>query len=174
MTAILAMLAGAIIGACVALVLYVIGFGVELINCACQIITCDCDGGDAIPGMWSSSSFVSVLLFCAIAGAIIGLVYGIYKMKVKADEEARRRVAVNSEEARKQRVNWASEIKEKSLNVANICAKNKRINKNLISTTYQASNQMTEIINELTRVTEKQGKVDSLAEELSKKGGASL
>lgn len=35
MTAILCMLAGAGIGAGVVLILYVLGFGVELLNCAC-------------------------------------------------------------------------------------------------------------------------------------------
>lgn len=86
MTAILCMLAGAGIGAGVVLILYVLGFGVELLNCACQILTCNCDGGDAIPWMWSGDSFGHVLLFCTIAGAVIGLIYGIYKMKATADE----------------------------------------------------------------------------------------
>jgi hypothetical protein len=45
MTAILCMLAGAGIGAGVAVLLYVLGFGIELLNCACQILTCNCDGG---------------------------------------------------------------------------------------------------------------------------------
>ena len=62
MTAILCMLAGAGIGAGVVLILYVLGFGVELLNCACQILTCNCDGGDAIPWMWSGDSFGHVLL----------------------------------------------------------------------------------------------------------------
>lgn len=70
MTAILCMLAGAGIGAGVVLILYVLGFGVELLNCACQILTCNCDGGDAIPWMWSGDSFGHVLLFCTIADAV--------------------------------------------------------------------------------------------------------
>ena len=111
MTAILCMLAGAVIGAGVALILYVLGFGVELLNCACQILTCNCDGGNAIPGMWSGDSFGHALLFCTIAGAAIGLIYGICKMKVAADEETARRNAENSEEARKQRVKWADDEK---------------------------------------------------------------
>ena len=121
MTAILWMLGGAAAGAGVALILYVLGFGVELLNCACQILTCNCDGGDAIPGMWSGDSFGPVLLFWTIAGAVIGLIYGIYKMKAAADEETARRNAENSEEARKQKVKWADEAKQKALNVNNIC-----------------------------------------------------
>lgn len=172
MTAILWMLGGAATGAGVALILYVLGFGVELVNCACQILTCNCDGGDAIPGMWSGDSFLHVLLFCAIGGAVIGLIYGIYKMKAAADEETARRNAENSEEARKQRVKWADEVKQKALNVNNTCERNKSADKPLVSTTYQASSQMKEIINELIKAAELQGKVDSIADELSKKGGA--
>lgn len=171
MAAILCMLAGAGIGAGVALILYVLGFGVELLNCACQILTCNCDGGDAIPGMWSGDSFGHVLLFCTIAGAVIGLIYGVYKMKAAADEEAARKKAENSEEARKQRVKWADEVKQKALNVNNTCERNKSSDKPLVSTTYESSSRMKDIINELTKAAELQGKVDSIADEMTKKGG---
>lgn len=173
MTAILSMLAGAGIGAVVAVALYILGFGVELINCACQIITCDCDGGDAIPAMWEGGSFVSVLMFCAIAGAVIGLIYGIYKMKIASDEAARLRDAANSEEARKQRIKWAGEVKQKALNVANTCDKNAKDYKPLISPTYQADSQMKSIINELADAAELRGKVDAMANDTKSKGGVS-
>lgn len=173
MTAILCMLAGAGIGAGVALLLYVLGFGVELINCACQIITCDCDGGDAIPAMWEGGSFISVLLFCTIAGAVIGLIYGIYKMKVASDEEARRRAAADSEEAKKQRIKWAGEVKQKALTVANTCEKNAKEYKALISPNYKADSQMDAIMKELANAAELKGKVDAMANDTKTKGGAS-
>lgn len=173
MTAILAMLAGAGIGAGVAIALYVLGFGVELINCACQIITCDCDGGDAIPGMWDGGSFVSVLLFCTIAGAVIGLIYGIYKMKVASDEAARLRDAANSEEAKNQRIKWAGEVKQKALSVANSCEKNGKDYKALISPNYKADSQMETIMKELANAAELKGKVDAMANDTKTKGGAS-
>lgn len=173
MTAILAMLAGAGIGAGVALALYVLGFGVELINCACQIITCDCDGGDAIPAMWEGGSFWSVLLFCTIAGAVIGLIYGIYKMKVASDEEARRRAAADSEEAKNQRIKWAGEVKQKALSVANGCEKNAKDYKPLISPNYKADSQMDTIMKELANAAELKGKVDAMANDTKMKGGAS-
>ena len=173
MTAILSMLAGAGIGAGVALALYVLGFGVELLNCACQIITCDCDGGDAIPAMWEGGSFWSVLLFCTIAGAVIGLIYGIYKMKVASDEAARLRDAANSEEAKKQRMKWAGEVKQKALSVANTCDKNAKAYKPLITPEYKANAQMDSIINELANASELKGKVDAMANDTKTKGGAS-
>ena len=173
MTAILAMLAGAGIGAGVAIVLYILGFGIELINCACQIITCDCNGGDAIPAMWEGGSFMSVLLFCTIAGAVIGLIYGIYKMKVASDEEARRRAAADSEEAKKQRIKWAGEVKQKALSVANTCEKNAKDYKALISPNYKADSQMDTIMKELANAAELKGKVDAMAKNKKTKGGAS-
>lgn len=173
MTAILAMLAGAAIGAGVAVALYVLGFGAELINCACQIVTCDFDGGDAIPSMWEDGSFVSVLLFCTIAGAVIGLIYGIYKMKVASDEAARRRDAANSEEAKNQRIKWASEIKQKASSVEITCDKNAKEYKNLISPVYKSDIQMDMIINELANAAELKGKVDAIVYDINTKGGVS-
>lgn len=171
MTAILWMLGGALIGAVVSLILYVLGFGIEILNCACQIITCNCSGDDAIPGMWEDGAFFNVLIFCAIAGAIIGLIYGLYKMKIASDEEAARKSAEDSEAARQQRVKWAEEIKQKALTVSGTCDKNKSADKPLVSTTYQASSKMKDILFELTKVAELQGKVDSIADDLTERGG---
>lgn len=162
---------GVIIGAGIAIVLYILGFGIEFINCACNIITCNCDGGDALPQMWENGAFGSVITFCMICGAVLGMIYGIIKAKMKKDEEIAKRNAEIAEEERKQRVEWANEIKKKALDVNNICNKNKSQNKPLVHTSYKAEAQMKEIMNELTKVAEIQGKIDSIAEELSKKEG---
>ena len=161
---------GAAIGIGSAICLFIVGFCIEVLNLGCAILTCDCDK----PTVFDWSGMWGLLAICTIAGAIIGCVYGIYKAKQESDAEAARRKAESSEEARRQRVKWAGEVKQKALNVNNTCSGNKTADKPLVSTTYKATTQMTEIMNELTRVAEKQGKVDSLAEELSKKGGASL
>lgn len=163
-------LKGAILGTVGAVCLYVAGFFIEFLNFGCAILTCDCDK----PMVFNWSGMWGVLIICVIGGAVVGLFYGIYKEKEERDAETARRNAENSEEARKQRVKWAGEIKQKALNVSITCSGNKAGDKPLVSTTYKANTQMTEIMNELTRVAEKQGKVDSLAEELSKKGGVSL
>ena len=161
---------GAAIGIGSAICLFIVGFCIEVLNLGCAILTCDCVYLSVFfwSGMWG------LLAICTIAGAIIGCVYGIYKAKQESDAEAARRKAESSEEARRQRVKWAGEVKQKALNVNNTCSGNKTADKPLVSTTYKATTQMTEIMSELTRVAEKRGKVDSLAEELSKKGGASL
>lgn len=173
MKAIITTLAGACIGAIAAIALYILGFCVELLNCACQIITCDCDGGDAIPIMWEGGTFWSILLFCTIAGAVIGLIYGIYKMKAESDEEARRRAAAESEAAKNQRIKWAGEVKQKALSVANICEKNAKEYKAPISPIYKANSQMDVIMKELANAAELKGKVDAMANDTKTKGGAS-
>lgn len=163
-------LKGAAIGAGGAVCLFIAGFFIELLNLGCAILTCDCDK----PMVFDWSGMWGLLLICVIGGAIIGLFYGIYKAKEESDAETARKNAEASEEARKQRVRWAGEVKQKALNVNNTCSGNKSSNKPLVSTTYKSAAQMTDILNELTTVTEKQGRIDSLAEELSKKGGASV
>lgn len=170
MTAILSMLAGAGIGAGFALALYALGILAELVNCACQIVTCDCDGDALIPDMWSGDSFLSVLLLCTIAGAVIGLIYGIVKMKIASNEKARIRDVANSEEAKRQRIKWADEVKQKALSVAKTCEKNAKEYKPLITPTYKADSQMDEIIKELAAAAELKGKVDSMAND-TRKGG---
>lgn len=164
------MIKGAAYGGLGAVGLFIAGFVLEIANFGCAILTCDCDK----PMMFDWSGMWSLLLICVIGGAVIGLFYGFYKAKEASDADAARIAAENSEEARKQRAKWASEVKQKALNVNNTCSRNKTSDKPLVSTTYKANAQMTEIMNELTKVAEKQGKVDSLAEELSKKGGASV
>lgn len=164
------MMKGAFYGGLSAGGLFVAGFLLELANLGCAILTCDCDK----PMIFDWSGMWGLLLIFIIGGAVVGLFYGFYKAKEASDEDAARRAAESSEEARKQRAKWASEVKQKALNVTNTCAKNKAADNPLVSTTYKANSQMTDIMNELTKVAEKQGKVDALAEELSKKGGASV
>lgn len=172
MTIILCLLAGAVIGALVAVLLYILGFGVELLNCTCQIISCNFNGGDAIPGMWHSDTFLHVLIFCSVAGGIIGLVYGIVITKAEIDEEITYKNEANSEKEKQQRVIWAGEIKKKALRVNNTCDENnKEFNKPIVITNYESSNQIGKIMNELIKVTELEGKVGSIVNDLEKKGG---
>lgn len=122
----------------------------------------------------SDPAVQSCILFSTIIGTVIGVAYGV--VQTLQDRNASQKAAEldQSASAKRQRVTWASEVKQKALSVNTTCFKNKVTDKALISTTYKASIQMTEIMNELVKVTEKQGKVDSLAGELSEKGGASV
>lgn len=173
MTAILWLLGGAAIGAGVGLAIYILGFCVELINCACHIISCNCDFGNAIPSMWESESFLMVLIFCSICGAIIGFIYGLFKMKSINDAKIAKQNAEISEAARIQRVQWAAEIKQKSLTVSDTCESNHKSFSPLVSTTYTASAEMEKIMKEFAKVAELKGKVDVVANDFKKKGGTS-
>lgn len=104
-------LVGAGLGALSAFALYILGFGLELLNCACQILTFNCDGGDAIPFLWEDGSFWKVLIFCTIAGTVIGFIYDVVHAKMKADEERAKKEAAQSEEAKQRRIKLAQDIK---------------------------------------------------------------
>lgn len=158
MTAISTMLAGTGIGACVALALYVLAVFTEVLS------------GNAVPGWFT---FLSILPFFTIAGTVIGLISGIYKMKVASDKEARRRAAADSEEAKQQRIKWADEVKKKALSVANICDKNAKAYNALIVPIYKADAQMDAIIGELANAAELKGKIDAMANDIKSKGGIS-
>ena len=93
--------------------------------------------------------------------------------KVASDEEAARRAAANSEEAKRQRIKWAGEVKQKALSVANTCEKNSKEYRPLISATYKSDPQMDAIVNELANAAELKGKVDAMADDTKTKGGAS-
>ena len=75
-----------------------------------------------------------------------------------------------TEEARRQRERWAGEVKQKALNINNSCTSNNNTSKTIVSTSFKASLQMKEIMDELTKAAEIQGKVDSISNELAAGG----
>lgn len=113
---------------------------------------------------------LGVILIFAVFGGIFGMIQTVQDNDAvqKATELEQRAFA------EKQRAIRASDVKQKALNLSNTCSKNKSDDKPLVTATYEANVKMAEIMNELVKVAEKQGKVDSVAEELSKKGGASV
>lgn len=160
---------GAGIGLAASICLIVLGFACDFVSCACAIISCE--------GTYSSMSdgilenFGGICLFCVIAGAVIGLVYGLYKMKEESDEETARRLAAQSEADREQRKKWASEIRQKALKVEQTCKTNAESMKApLVSATYKADAMMELIAGELTHISELQGKIDAMAAEVKKEG----
>lgn len=170
---------GALSGLCIGLVLgYFVGCE-SAFTCAevwLQAIF-GCGDSSFIGGCQEFTSNPAVkncIIFSTAICTLIGGAYGTFQ--TLQDQNAAQKVAEleQSTSAKKQRATWANEVKQKALNVNNTCSKNKASYKPLVSTTYKSNAQMTEIINELTKIAEKQGKVNSLAEELSKKGGASV
>ena len=133
-------LVGAALGALSALALYVLGFGLELLNCACQIVTFNCDGGDAIPFLWQDGSFWKVLIFCTVAGAVIGLIYDIVHAKAKADEEKAKKEAEQSEAAKQRRMKLAQKAKSSAQSkLEQVYTLQKQVEKYNITTRYVGS-----------------------------------
>lgn len=157
---------GAVAGAIGAGCLFVVGFFIELLNEGWAILTCDCDRKMVFDwsGMWG------LLLLCIIGGAVIGMVYGIYKAKEESDAERARRDAEKSEAARKQRIKWANEVKQKALNVNNMCEENSRNISPLVNSIYKADAQMELILSEFANASELMGKIDAIAEDVQKGG----
>lgn len=165
-------LLGGGIGACIAIALYALGFGVEILNCACQIITCNCEGEDAIPGMWKDGSFTSMLIFCIIGGLIVGFVLGVAMAKKDYDNELAKRNAKNAEEELSQKILWANDAKGKVLEVVKNCENNFETVEPLVSTEYMAEIKMDNIMKELASISELKKTVDKIADDV-KKGGTS-
>lgn len=168
MTIFLCLLAGAGIGLGVSVVIWILSFIWSLLNCTCNILSCNWNA--SVPDPMGGDAFLHTLLFCVIGGAIIGLIVGIVETKAKIDEETAKRNAANSEEARRQREIWAGEVKQKALNISNSCTSNNNTSKTIVSTSFKASLQMKEIMDELTKAAEIQGKVDSISNELEAGG----
>lgn len=168
MTIFLCLLAGAGIGLGAAVALWLLSVVWSLLSCTCQIVSCNWNA--STPEPMGGDAFFHVLLFCVIGGVIIGLIVGIVKTKAKVDEETAKRNAANSEEARRQRERWAGEVKQKALNINNSCTSNNNTSKTIVSTSFKASLQMKEIMDELTKAAEIQGKVDSISNELAAGG----
>ena len=164
MTIFLCLLAGAGIGLGVSIIIWVLSFVWSLLSCACNILSCNWNASS--PDPMGMDTFLHILLFCVIGGAVIGLIVGIVKTKAKIDEEAAKRNAASSEEARRQRERWAGEIKQKALQLNNSCTSNNNIDKVIVSTSFKSSPQMKEIMEELNKAAEIQGKVDSISNEL--------
>lgn len=170
---------GALIGLCIGLVLsFFVGCEAacscteDWINAFFGFGNATCAGG--CQEFTSDPAVRNCILYSTLICAVIGGAYGAFQ--TLQDKNAAKKAAEleQSASAKKQRVTWASEVKQKALNVNNTCTKNKSTDKPLVNTTYKANAQMTDIMNELTKVAEKQGKVDALSEELSKEGGTSV
>ena len=113
-----------------------------------------------------------MIIIYTIGGvAIIGLAYGIYKMKASDEEAARKRAEDSKELNSNLQIKWDFQVKQKALDVKNVCESNMALNKPLVLTTFQASTQMKDITKELSKVAELKGKIDSITEDLVKKGG---
>lgn len=161
---------GALLGALASVATFVLGFACDFLSCACAIITCDfSSSSDATSGI--ARNFGSIFLFCVIGGAVIGLIYGLYKMKEEADENDAKRLAEQAEADRIQRKKWASEMWQHASKIEQSCKSNAESMKSpIVSSTYKADTTMGLIMAELTNVAELQGEIVGMASDTKKEG----
>lgn len=144
-------------------------------DCACGLCSCGSSGSGSTNPQ-DTSGLGNVLIFILVGIVFITTVYLIVqgiqnskKIKAKEEEELNKALLkVQTENERK----WAEEAKQKALEVSNKCAQNSSVNTRIVSTEYQTGAQMNEITKELTNAAELQGKIASIVDELTKKGGA--
>jgi len=154
------------IGASICLIL--LGLACDFVSCAWSIITCDCRGSSTDAAGSILRNFGGIFLVCLIGGAVIGLVYGLYKMKEESDEENARIRAEQSEEARKQRKHWASVIKQDALKIDNSCKAIADILRDpIVVRNYKADVMVEKISSELVNVAEIEGKITALVDDVN-------
>lgn len=159
-------LKGAGCGALAAIGLVILGACAEIFNIGYAILSCDCDREMLFE--WLKVWILVVI--CIAGGAIIGLFYGIFKAKQEDNIKRKKKNTENKEIELKQRTKYAEELKQEAKKAYEICSRNRTNDKRLNSIKYKTSEQMAEIMNELTKVTEQQGRMNAMAEELRKDG----
>ena len=71
----------------------------------------------------------------------------------------------------KQQKQWAREVKKRAYAIKNTCDKNAGEYRAIISVEYKSAETMSEIIKEMTKLTELQGDVNAIADSITGKGG---
>lgn len=167
----------ALIGLCIGLVLSFFAGCEAACSCAGDWINAFFGCGDATcdsgcQKFTSNPTVRNCILYSTLIGALIGGAYGV--TKTLEDRTAAQKAAEleQNELDKKQRIKWADDVKQNALNVDRICARNRMSDRFLVSTKYEADEQMAEIISELTKVGEKLEKINILAEEIIEKGSA--
>lgn len=112
------LIAGAVIGFICSLAIYLLSGIFEILNCAWQIISCQCNFDSVLP-VWSSGTFWKIALFCAIAGAVIGIIYGIFEnIQERKNREAAARASDAQREAEQRQI-YAKELQKEIAQILN-------------------------------------------------------
>lgn len=118
----------------------------------------------------SGSPYIFGLIICLLIGIVVGLARAISMRSARLDEERAKREKDESAAAKKQRRQWASEVKKNALEIEKTCNNNQSSIKSIVSGKYQLSKQFDLILNEVMNVIELQGKIASIAQEMTAKG----
>lgn len=159
---------GLLIGAALAVVLYVLGFCVEICNCTCAIVTCNCDPQDALPFMWSWDAFKKCILFTTIGGGIIGGIYGA----VLGIQERNAQIAESnrkySEAALAHRKSNADTLKKEVQRLlTSAYLKQKQVNDYVLQTTYVSNERQKDGWEALKSAYDTNAELQAIIEEIS-------
>lgn len=113
-----------------------------------------------------------ILLYSIIGCAVIGIIVLINKKVKKNDADSAHMLADRSDEVRQIKEKWTEKVKQKAKSVSTICDSNEAYEGQIVFTKYQADSVLSDIMYELEKTAELQGKVNSIADELRGKGGA--
>lgn len=138
---------GAVIGAA-------IGFGIWACLALFSYVTCGLFGG--------AGNMMSFVTFCLVPGIIIGFVFGV--LAQMSDSKDKR--FASEEEAKKQRIKWAGEIKQISAEVSASCKTGNDYH-DIVSYDLEAMNKREHILKELSETGMLMGKVESAAKKVN-------
>lgn len=136
----------------------VIGGGIGFCIWACLAVfaalTCGLFGG--------AGNMMSFIMFCLVPGAVIGFVYGLVKqLGINRDKRFQ-----SEEEAKKQRIKWAGEIKQISAEVSASCKSGNDYH-DIVSYDLEAMNKRESILGKLSETGMLMGKVESAAKKVN-------
>ena len=158
---------GAAGGAVLCALLFVYSLGAEIWNCMC-----DCFGDSSTaPVADEGSTYFFVFIICLGIGLMVGLFAAYCDRSERVSEEEQKRKEKESQEAKRQRIAWASEVQKKAHEVMKICNKNYNGLGPIIDAEYMADSQMITIADELANMSELNGKINSMAQDIKTKGG---
>lgn len=156
---------GAVCGAMLVVAGYALGFCIELLNCTCQIVQCHFKDIDSVFSFWSIEDFRNAAIFMAIAGGVIGLIYGIYVLKTENDEymaKVRESEAQNSERLRKE---LAVKINELAVKSKAVCVENQKACQELVSSQYYSDDRIESIIDSISKYVQLQSQLEAKIQE---------
>ncbi len=162
------MMKGAVIGAAVAFGIVFVGVMIEAMNAGCAILSCNMDAKMVFP--WSGGGIVGIFVLCIIGGTVIAWFYANAKNREIKDANALKEKMRNDEQYLKQQMSWNNAVIKKTREAENMCKRNMDTDTNMLTVSYQASEQLGEIASEFAEAYVIQGKIKYWEEYLAEKG----
>lgn len=99
---------GPIVGFGFTILVYILGGGVEILNCGLSLIRCNFGFDKALPTLWSMKTLKNIIKYAMFGGCIFGGIYG-YSLDNKEKEQKEKEQ--KEQEEKEQRRQYANELK---------------------------------------------------------------